>query len=504
VTEKPSVSLCLITRNEERNLPRCLQSVTGLVSEIIVVDTGSTDSTCQVAREFGAVVEHFPWNDNFSDARNASLELATGDWILVLDADEVLAPVPPEEFVRLLLVPGVEGYYVKVRNYLGNGQEVAEDYVVRLFRNKPFYRFQGAIHEQVAGVIKTHNRGKGLGFSDLVIEHFGYLDQEVEGRDKHQRNIAVIKKALAAKPSDPFLLYSLGIEYFQCGEISKGIKKLEKALTLMRGDEGYFCDLLLLLGLGLLQTNQRDQLLSFLEKGLQMLPQDPALHLLKGALLFADGCYDLAVGELRYALERGSRILPRDQVLALLGDAYNLLGLTDQAEVLYFQAVSLNPNRLYPLTQLLGLKQRKRSRLSWQKLSSFTSLTRKKAIWKELVRFGELPMALVIVLLALIDPGVSSNDQEMFEICRGFRLLVEQCCPETAEQELVTRYLLIAAGEMLLYIEANRRGLFASWFSLEQRLFNLASMSLELTVKVLCPPWAPSPVLQLPKELKSK
>lgn len=111
------ISLCMIVKNEAHNLQRCLASVAGAVDETIVIDTGSTDATCEIARAFGARVRTFPWNDNFSDARNASLELATGDWVLVLDADEALAEESKEVLRRLTAVDGVEGYFIKIINY---------------------------------------------------------------------------------------------------------------------------------------------------------------------------------------------------------------------------------------------------------------------------------------------------------------------------------------------------------------------------------------------------
>ena len=86
------VSLCMIVKNEENYLPNCLNSIKDIVDEIIVVDTGSTDKTVDIAKSFGAKVYYFPWRNNFSEARNESLKYATKDWILILDADDELSP----------------------------------------------------------------------------------------------------------------------------------------------------------------------------------------------------------------------------------------------------------------------------------------------------------------------------------------------------------------------------------------------------------------------------
>jgi glycosyltransferase involved in cell wall biosynthesis len=98
----PTLSLCMIVKNEAENLPRCLASVAGLVDEMIVLDTGSTDGTVDLARSLGAQVEHFVWCDDFSQARNVALEYVTGDWVLVLDADEVLRPEAARDIRSLI------------------------------------------------------------------------------------------------------------------------------------------------------------------------------------------------------------------------------------------------------------------------------------------------------------------------------------------------------------------------------------------------------------------
>ncbi|HHW45019.1 MAG TPA: glycosyltransferase family 2 protein [Desulfotomaculum sp.] len=283
MTGGPTVSLCLIARDEEHCLASCLDSVRSLVQEIVVVDTGSTDRTVEVAASRGARVFTYPWAGDFASARNYSLALARGQWVLVLDADEILAPVSPQELSALLSAPGVEGYFVTIRNYLGRGETVAEDRVVRLFKNNPAYRFTGAIHEQVAGSIMAQNGGGGLACSGLVIHHRGYLQRQLQTRDKHRRNIGIIRRALEKQPADPFLLYSLGIEYCRCGETAGGIEQLEKALMLVRGHEGYFHDLLVLLCAALLKAGNHDRLKTVLEGSLCMFPSDPDLLLIKEA-----------------------------------------------------------------------------------------------------------------------------------------------------------------------------------------------------------------------------
>ncbi|MDZ4043291.1 MAG: glycosyltransferase [Eubacteriales bacterium] len=213
-----TISLCMIARNEAQNLGRCLNSVRDVVDEMIVIDTGSSDGTANIARSLGARVYSFVWNDNFSDARNSSLEMATGDWILFLDADEELAPESHDALRSLVNDETVDGYFVKIINYLGNEgwTETCPDIVFRLFRNRPEYRFRGAIHEQIADVILENNRRAGYRMAeDVIILHYGYLDRQISEKDKKNRNLTIIEKELGQNPENRMLRYHYGVELFR-------------------------------------------------------------------------------------------------------------------------------------------------------------------------------------------------------------------------------------------------------------------------------------------------
>jgi len=115
------ISLCVIAKDEEENIARCLDSVRGVCDEIIVVDTGSRDRTAEVAASRGARVFDHPWGDDFAAARNAGLERATGRWILVLDADEELSE-GGEILRQLAQSSDVEGFFLRIRNDMGEGR----------------------------------------------------------------------------------------------------------------------------------------------------------------------------------------------------------------------------------------------------------------------------------------------------------------------------------------------------------------------------------------------
>src|SRR3972149_5420178 len=149
---RPSVSLCMIVKNEETYLADSLKSAKPFVDEIIVVDTGSTDSTVEIAQAFGAKVVHFPWRDDFAAARNESLRHATGDWVLVMDADERLTQGSGELIEGLSRAPAdIVGYIVKLLwPKEGDGGMVRLGWLTRLFRNWIGVEYRGIIHEEVA------------------------------------------------------------------------------------------------------------------------------------------------------------------------------------------------------------------------------------------------------------------------------------------------------------------------------------------------------------------
>ncbi|MEW6726096.1 MAG: glycosyltransferase [Bacillota bacterium] len=226
------ISLCMIVKNEEQNIRRCLGSVGDAVDEIVVVDTGSTDSTVDIAREYGALVYHFTWNGNFSDARNASLEHATGDWILFLDADEELAGESRDVLRRITASNDIEGYFVRIINYLGKEGwiESCPDLVFRLFRNRSDYRFRGAIHEQIVDVILERNGNARYQVAeDLVIIHYGYLHQQIETKDKKNRNLSILQQELAAAPDNRLLRYHYGVELYRAERYAEAAAELVKA-----------------------------------------------------------------------------------------------------------------------------------------------------------------------------------------------------------------------------------------------------------------------------------
>lgn len=230
--ERLTLSVCLIVRNEETLLPRCLASVQGVADEIVVVDTGSTDRTIEIAQAYGAKVFPHPWPHDFAAARNWSLEYATGDWILILDADEGLVP-EAIQILPKLMAQGDAVWSLRIRNYLSDGgdADASEHSLIRLFPNRPHLRFVGAIHEQLVSL----NPDQPLAFNqcaNLMILHDGYRPEVVARQGKQSRNRTLLEQMAAAEPENPYHPYNLAHSYFKGDEPELGLQALRRCLWL--------------------------------------------------------------------------------------------------------------------------------------------------------------------------------------------------------------------------------------------------------------------------------
>ena len=243
------LSLCMIVKNEENCLKKSLESVKNLADEIIVVDTGSTDNTVRVAKDMGAEIFYYDWCDDFSEARNFSLSKAKGEWILFMDADEVIAPQDIEKIIELINTPsGIAGYFFIQRNYTHdtrrqnftpcNGKYPQEESGVpgfvpveriALFRNDQKIRFSGLIHETVAESIK--NIDGVVGKTDIAVHHYGHLDKITRSR-KTDYYLDLGLKQIELTPDNPKPYYDIGIIYLNEGDFIKAEKYFLKTIEL--------------------------------------------------------------------------------------------------------------------------------------------------------------------------------------------------------------------------------------------------------------------------------
>ena len=218
----PTISACMIVKDEEEFLAPCLKSIKDYVDEIIIVDTGSKDRTVEISESFGAKVYHHPWENNFSKHRNQSIAYASGDWIFVIDADEEVVHWD-DRLEPVLQNKDVDSVYVKVNNIFGGGAGEACHNSIRLFRKTKSIRYEGSVHNQLMG---TNNSSA----SSVVIYHKGYcLDAEKE-EQKYLRTTTLLKNEIEKDSDNPKLHHYLAVAYLGKQLYDKAFLECEKAI----------------------------------------------------------------------------------------------------------------------------------------------------------------------------------------------------------------------------------------------------------------------------------
>lgn len=235
-----TVSLCLIVRNEQELLPRCLNSVQGAVDEIILVDTGSTDNTIKIAESYGACIYHYVWSDDFAAARNVSLAQASCEWILVLDADEVLTESFCTNIKLFLQDSACIAYQCIIEDHYDS--EVVLEPVFRLFRNLAGIHYRRPYHEYLNLTPTT----KGLPCTEaktaetLTIFHDGYKQQRVQEKGKLDRSLRIMGQYLEKQPEDAYLRAKLASSWLMAGDKQQAQQQAHLALADLKGESERF------------------------------------------------------------------------------------------------------------------------------------------------------------------------------------------------------------------------------------------------------------------------
>ncbi|MHB8263608.1 MAG: glycosyltransferase, partial [Acidimicrobiales bacterium] len=223
------VSACLITKDEESNLPDCLESLEGFVDEVVIYDTGSSDRTTEIAKNYGATVINGYWDDDFSRARNASLAECKGQWILWIDADERLACHDPAGIKQSLteMPANVEGCLIHIDNLEGTGVTSAFTHpACRMFRRTRCH-WHGRLHEQISLIDQTAQRAPFLvPFSKIRLLHTGYLDEAIRKRAKPERNLALAVEEMGETEGrdESYLKISLARSKTMTGDVEEAVK----------------------------------------------------------------------------------------------------------------------------------------------------------------------------------------------------------------------------------------------------------------------------------------
>ncbi len=228
--ERPILSICMIVKNEEAVLERALASTAGLGAEVVVVDTGSTDRTVAIAQAFGASVHHFTWISDFAAARNFAFACATGTWMFVLDADEVLAPDFGEHFAAVVKKTTAGAFRIPATSLDDRGRVQMTLMSTRLVRNGCGYGYEGRVHEDVTSNILRAG-GTIEDALTLSLVHHGYTAAESARKDRQSRNIELLEAAHRAAPENPRYWHYLGIERRVQGDLAGAAAWFDRVLA---------------------------------------------------------------------------------------------------------------------------------------------------------------------------------------------------------------------------------------------------------------------------------
>lgn len=275
------LSACLIVKNEEANMAACLQSLVQSVDEIIVVDTGSTDKTKQIAKQCGAKVYEYAWTQDFSAAKNFALAKASGNWILFPDADEFFSDATRANIRKLITKYGkqYDALLVRMLNIDPDQENKLLDYFypVRIFKNDKGIRYEGKIHEELARQDKKKIKAYQLQPTELEMIHTGYASSLMQA--KSERNLPLLLAQLAHDPQNPSLHAYLSDCYFTLADYARAIQHARLAIASNSTAIGYISRIYRRL-IKALQCSGADQaeIKATMEAAMRRFPAMPDFH----------------------------------------------------------------------------------------------------------------------------------------------------------------------------------------------------------------------------------
>ncbi|MGE5479531.1 MAG: glycosyltransferase [Chloroflexota bacterium] len=365
--KQKGISVCIITKNEERNLPDCLRSVAGIATEIIVGDTGSTDSTKKIARDFGCRVVDVEWRDDFAYARNETLKHANCSIVLIIDADERLQN--PEAALELPGIdnPGIGGWIASVLSHASR-EDGSVDWhsagVLRIFRNLPHVKFEGVVHEQVTASLV--NTGYKLQPCDVRLIHSGYDVKGAAFDAKQARNLKLLNVALERTPGDAYLLYQRGRTHMALKREREAIADLKAAIEAT--PKGHFSlpGLLNHLSLIYFTGGEVPRALECVEISIAQNPEQAYANFLRAEILIGLNKFREGLAALDESFRRensmnvqslimGETRIPEGKKLFLRGRAHLELKEFPEAFAAFTEAVKLNPRDADSMTGLAVL-----------------------------------------------------------------------------------------------------------------------------------------------------
>lgn len=229
-----TLSICMIVRNEEKYIDDCLKSMMPLIenniAEFVIVDTGSTDKTIEICRKYTENIYYFQWIDDFSMARNYSISKANGDYIFIQDADQCVDKNSINALVSLFNSKEYKNYntiYIKLRNYLNESLKEYSDLKFPLiFKNDGNFKYIGAVHNQPVFT-------EPIKFTDIQINHFGYILDDKKKLTKFNRTATILKKELSKDPKNHYYMFQLAKSYNSIGNFEDSMYQVNTYLKLI-------------------------------------------------------------------------------------------------------------------------------------------------------------------------------------------------------------------------------------------------------------------------------
>ncbi|MBC6169134.1 tetratricopeptide repeat-containing glycosyltransferase family 2 protein, partial [Listeria seeligeri] len=282
---RPLISICMIVKNEAHILRQSLASFRKFTEEIIIVDTGSTDETKKIAKEFTDFVYDFEWTGNFSDARNFAATKATGKWIMAIDADECLEEESYLKFKKQLKLQNESIYMAQIISFTGEkGRVTTTNHMPRIYKNDGTICFRGVIHEQLEAVDK-HSIEAGI--ADVKIYHYGYMSEIVEKQGKSNRNLRLLEKEVKNNKDSGFVHFNIGQEMNRLGKNKEALKEFSEAFRLRDDNQYIWAKLSAYHIADLLEQEKRyEESLAIIEEARIIWPNVPEFPLKKANILY--------------------------------------------------------------------------------------------------------------------------------------------------------------------------------------------------------------------------
>lgn len=367
-----TLSLCMIVKNEEKFLSRCLTSVKNIVEEMIIIDTGSTDNTVDIAKSFGAKVYFYKWNNSFSDARNESLKYATKDWILIMDGDDEFCSEDIDKFKALLHSPLDENaiYFFETLNYCGytiDDNNISVNLNPRLFKNNHGFQYEGRVHNQL---VNTKYNVQDISHP-IRIYHYGYLQDVMNSKDKRSRNIPLLEEQLKQDPKNKYAYFNLGNEYYSSDNLEKALEHYYKAYEDFNPYTGYGFILITRIVITNYALGQYDKGLEFADIGIKYFPKYTDLYFLKAMIYNQCNQPTLEIKALEKCIELGDP--PSDlkflygtgsyKAFYSLGNAYMKLKDYDTAYNYYVDTIRSKRDYVVPVYNIGHILKKKNTPL---------------------------------------------------------------------------------------------------------------------------------------------